>query len=321
MSRSGAGTYSLPNVAVVTGTTITAGDENTTRSDIATEITDSLSRSGKGAMLAALLNVNGTVGSPSVSFTNDTGSGLYRIGSNDIGFAINGVKVQEWTATTALIVQPLTASGTLTVTGATILSSTLALASDLAINTNKFTVTAASGNTVVAGTLGVTGAATLSSTLGVTGAATLTGGFVVGAGVTVDAGSNKIINVTDPTTAQQAATKNYVDTSTITLNKGARVWGTLQCGAAGAVTVIKAVNITSASYSTNNLTIVFTSNMADVNFAVIAMPYLSANVNQKLTSDSANKLVGSCRVNSLNSTTGAGLNFANGDGVEVVIFD
>ncbi|NBR00732.1 MAG: hypothetical protein EBT79_10480 [Actinobacteria bacterium] len=44
---------------------------------------------------------------------------------------------------------------------------------DFKIASNKFTVAVASGNTAVAGTLGVTGAATLSSTLGVTGAATL----------------------------------------------------------------------------------------------------------------------------------------------------
>lgn len=51
--------------------------------------------------------------------------------------------------------------------------STLAGSGDFTINTNKFSVTAASGNTAVAGTLGVTGAATLSGTLGVTGATTL----------------------------------------------------------------------------------------------------------------------------------------------------
>lgn len=60
-------------------------------------------------------------------------------------------------------------AGTLAVTGAVTLSSTLGLTGNLAINTNKFNVTASSGNTTIAGTLGVTGAVTLSSTLGVTG--------------------------------------------------------------------------------------------------------------------------------------------------------
>lgn len=44
---------------------------------------------------------------------------------------------------------------------------------DFSVATNKLTVASASGNTAVAGTLGVTGAASLASTLGVTGAATM----------------------------------------------------------------------------------------------------------------------------------------------------
>ena len=58
-------------------------------------------------------------------------------------------------------------------TSASTFSSTLGVTGNLAVNTNKFTVAASSGNTLAAGTLDVTGAATLSSTLGVTGAATL----------------------------------------------------------------------------------------------------------------------------------------------------
>lgn len=50
-----------------------------------------------------------------------------------------------------------TVSGTLNVTGATNLSSTLGVTGDVAINTNKFNITATSGNTIIAGTLGVTG--------------------------------------------------------------------------------------------------------------------------------------------------------------------
>ena len=52
---------------------------------------------------------------------------------------------------------------------------------DFSVATNKLTVASASGNTAVAGTLGVTGATTLSSTLGVTGATTLASVAVTGA--------------------------------------------------------------------------------------------------------------------------------------------
>lgn len=64
-------------------------------------------------------------------------------------------------------------AGTLAVTGVTSLSDVLNVTGNLNVNTNKFNVTASSGNTAIAGTLGVTGATTLSSTLNVSGAATL----------------------------------------------------------------------------------------------------------------------------------------------------
>lgn len=41
---------------------------------------------------------DGAVGTPSYSFSSNTGAGLYNIGSNDIGFSINGALVSEWTA-------------------------------------------------------------------------------------------------------------------------------------------------------------------------------------------------------------------------------
>lgn len=60
-------------------------------------------------------------------------------------------------------------AGTLAVSGAATLSGALALAGDFALATNKVTMAAATGNTAIAGTLDVTGAATLSSTLAVNG--------------------------------------------------------------------------------------------------------------------------------------------------------
>jgi hypothetical protein len=62
-------------------------------------------------------------------------------------------------------------SGTLAVTGATTLSSTLDVTGNVAVNTGKFNVTAASGNTTIAGTLAVTGQITANSALQVNTAA------------------------------------------------------------------------------------------------------------------------------------------------------
>lgn len=103
-----------------------------------------------------------------------------------------------------------TASGTLTVTGLSTLNGGIAGGSsaNIAINTNKFTVSASTGNTLIAGTLALTGAASLSSTLGVTGAVTtpliLTTANVVT--VTANAGTCPITSSSDNFTNSSAAT-------------------------------------------------------------------------------------------------------------------
>jgi hypothetical protein len=99
-TRNSSGTYSLPaGNPVVSGTTISSATHNSTMSDIATALTDSLDRNGKGAMLAPLQCANGTVAAPALTFGTDTDTGLYRIGANNPGFAAGGTKVWECTAT------------------------------------------------------------------------------------------------------------------------------------------------------------------------------------------------------------------------------
>jgi hypothetical protein len=96
-ARNSSGTYSLVSGnPVVTGTTITSTWANNTLADIATELTDSLSRSGKGAMLAPLKGYVGSVSAPGYQLGSDTTSGLYQISSQRIGMAVNGTKAQEW---------------------------------------------------------------------------------------------------------------------------------------------------------------------------------------------------------------------------------
>lgn len=78
MPRNSGGTYSLPaGQPVVSGTTIASSPFNTLTSDLASEVTDSLDRSGKGAMLAALALVNGTTLLPGLTFSSLATLGLY----------------------------------------------------------------------------------------------------------------------------------------------------------------------------------------------------------------------------------------------------
>lgn len=52
----------------------------------------------KNLATGGLLNPDGTVGAPGFSFTSETTSGLYRVGTNDLGVAINGAQALDVTA-------------------------------------------------------------------------------------------------------------------------------------------------------------------------------------------------------------------------------
>jgi len=99
MARDGSGNYSLPaGNPVVTGTTIETTWANPTMADVATELQDSLSRAGKGGMLAPLKLDDGAVGGPGMSFVNEATSGLYRVSAGVVAMSILGVNVVRWNA-------------------------------------------------------------------------------------------------------------------------------------------------------------------------------------------------------------------------------
>lgn len=89
----------------------------------------------------------------------------------------------------------LSVGGATTLSGAVTAASTLAVAGDFAVNTNKFTVAASTGNTLVAGTLDVTGATALSS-VATSGNASVGGNLTVTGDLTIN-GSTTYVNSTD----------------------------------------------------------------------------------------------------------------------------
>lgn len=116
-SRNSSGTYSLPaGNPVVTGTTIQSSWANNTLSDVGTELTSSLDRSGRGAMLAKLQLFAGTSSAPGLTFASDTDTGLYRNASNDIRFGVDTTYVQKWTSSGVTLPLALTVNGTATLT-------------------------------------------------------------------------------------------------------------------------------------------------------------------------------------------------------------
>jgi hypothetical protein len=90
-------------------------------------------------------------------------------------------------------------TGASTLTGNTSVGGTLGVTGDVAVNTNKFTVTAASGNTAIAGTLGVTGASTLTGYVygngvsAMTASTTIPSTAVTGLGTMSTQNSNNIV--------------------------------------------------------------------------------------------------------------------------------
>ena len=99
MSRDSNGNYTLPSGnPVVAGTTILDTWANPTMTDLGTEITASLNRSGKGGMLAGLKGFAGTVSLPGFTFTGETSSGLYYPTAGNIGVTILGSNVASFEA-------------------------------------------------------------------------------------------------------------------------------------------------------------------------------------------------------------------------------
>jgi hypothetical protein len=110
MPYNGAGSYAPPaaDFPAVSLTLIQASKFNNIINDIATALSDAITKDGQTIVTAnipfagfALDNarlwaVDGAVGTPAITFKNDTDSGLYRIGANNMGLALNGAKMVDY---------------------------------------------------------------------------------------------------------------------------------------------------------------------------------------------------------------------------------
>ncbi|MBI2018939.1 MerR family DNA-binding transcriptional regulator [Candidatus Daviesbacteria bacterium] len=147
-------------VTVTAGTNLTGGGDVTLGSSITISLKSSPAVSGVFSL------ADGTASAPSLTFTDDADTGLYRIGANKIGLITGGTATSGITIDgsgnlgvgtispsfaldvtgTGRITSNLTAGGTLGVTGATTLSSTLNVSGNSTFGTNTFFVNTTTGN-------------------------------------------------------------------------------------------------------------------------------------------------------------------------------
>lgn len=103
MPRDGSGNYTLPaGNPVISGTIIETTWANPTMADVASALTDSLSRSGSGGMLVPFLNADGTGPLPGIAWVNQPNMGFYRPGLNEQRMSIASVDKFRSTATAPL---------------------------------------------------------------------------------------------------------------------------------------------------------------------------------------------------------------------------
>lgn len=117
MPRNGAGVYSLPaGNPVVTLTTISSTWANTTMSDIATALTQSLATTGVTPMTGPLQMVDGSNAAPGLTWASETTSGWYKETTHVFDFSVNTVKILS-VSNAGLTVFPQTASGGVLIVG------------------------------------------------------------------------------------------------------------------------------------------------------------------------------------------------------------
>jgi hypothetical protein len=108
-SATGYSTVSSSAFASVTTVTV-VNDSGTLPATLTTVSVGIVTQSNSGAPQPLL--ADGSVGSPSLAFINETGSGLYRVGTNDIALTVGGTQRIELNGSTAVNIVSVPCRGT-----------------------------------------------------------------------------------------------------------------------------------------------------------------------------------------------------------------
>lgn len=84
---------------------------NSDLSDIATGLSTAVTKDGQTTITNPIRFANGAVGLPAITFASDTDTGIYRIGTNELGITVGGTLIIDVTATGIAITGTFTPSG------------------------------------------------------------------------------------------------------------------------------------------------------------------------------------------------------------------
>jgi hypothetical protein len=237
MARNGSGVYELPNEPVVPGTVISSTHYNSSLTDIANGLTDSLPRSGEAPMESTLRIVDGGPNNPGIQF-NSEATGLFRPSSGILGFSVAGSERMRIVDGRLILASTIDdGASSLQVVGNTKLQGDLNIFGGM----NLLNGATISGTTQLqtlgfiggtGSTLDLSGGATVggllaASGLGVSGDAAVLGELAVGGNILaagVDAGPSQFDSITTPTIqvdgASNLSTLSVSGTSTFTGTAG-----------------------------------------------------------------------------------------------------
>lgn len=117
MPRNSSGVYTLPaGNPVSPNTLIQSSWANTTLSDVANELTNSLDRNGRGSMLAPFKNIDGTQALPGITYGNEPSTGFWRKATAVIGVAIAANEVANFNAAGLSVTGVVNATGAINAT-------------------------------------------------------------------------------------------------------------------------------------------------------------------------------------------------------------